>query len=126
MRIKNIAAKVIGIAGIDLLPGSDWTEIDDSKVYVDVFDAKGQPTGAKQVLPSLQLLQKMNQIVYVETPKVEPPQSSDGADAGNGGDGQTMTDEEKKKAEAAAKRAAAKAAKEAAKAAAEAGAGKAE
>lgn len=72
MRIKNLAAKVIGIGGVDLMPGSDWVEVDDALVYVPVFDRTGKMTGEKEILPSLRILEKMNQIVFVETKKEEP------------------------------------------------------
>ena len=69
MRIKNTAVKVIGVAGIDLNPGSDWVEVANEKVYVPVFNERGVKTDKLQVLPALQLLKRMGQIDYLEDEK---------------------------------------------------------
>ena len=69
MLIKNIAAKVIGIGSVRLLPGSDFTEVPDEIAYVPVFNTNGEKTGETEVLPSLRALERMNQIVIVETRK---------------------------------------------------------
>ena len=87
MRIKNTAVKVIGVAGIDLNPGSDWVEVANEKVYVPVFNERGVKTDKLQVLPALQLLKRMGQIDYLEDEK-PVAESSDGAPAGDGGEGE--------------------------------------
>ena len=93
MRIKNLAVKVIGLAGVDLMPGADWVEIEDEKVDVPVFDKRGVKTDAMQVLPSLQILKKMGQIDYIEDKK-PAAESSDGAPAGDGEEDETGEGEE--------------------------------
>lgn len=68
MKIKNLAAKVIGIGSIQLYPGSDYVEVPDALVYAPVFDKNGEKTGEKEILPSLRALERLNQIVIVEAP----------------------------------------------------------
>lgn len=67
MKIKNLVAKPIGIGEIILLPGSDFTDVPDEMVYVPVFDKRGNKTDEKEILPSLRALERMNQIVMIET-----------------------------------------------------------
>lgn len=79
MKIKNLAAKVIGIGSIQLYPGSEYVEVPDALVYVPVFDKNGEKTGEKEVLPSLRALERMNQIVIVETTAPQKPVVEDAA-----------------------------------------------
>lgn len=67
MKIKNLAAKVIGIGSIHILPGTDTVDVPDEIAYVPVFDRNGERTGEKEILPSLRALERMNQIVIIET-----------------------------------------------------------
>ena len=123
---KGTGVKVIGIGEYRIMPGES-AEIPDSIAYI-------MNGGKKVIAPAIVALSRTNQIRYEEapTPAVQP-QSPDGAPAGDGGTDQTdgddekskepeMTEDEKKKAEAAAKRKAAREAKKAAEASAKAAA----
>ena len=68
MKIKNLAAKVIGIGSVQIYPGSEYIEVPDALVYVPVFNKNGEKTGEKEILPSLRALERLNQIVIIETP----------------------------------------------------------
>ena len=72
MKIKNLVAKVIGIGNIQLLPGTDYVEVPDELVYVPVFGKNGEKTGEEEILPSLRIMERLNQIVLVETKSAKP------------------------------------------------------
>ena len=106
MLIKNISdqktPKVIGIGPYWIEPGQERV-IPDVLLYIDETDDLGNKTGKKILLPSVAVQKRMGMIDYREdtpAPKQEPkqePQSSDGAPAGDGGDGETGAPQEKAK-----------------------------
>lgn len=69
MRIKNItdktAPKPIGIGSYVIMPG-ETKDVPNDVAYINEFDANGQKTGRKIILPAIVLLDGLGQIAYVE------------------------------------------------------------
>lgn len=75
MRIKNLAAKVIGVGNVRIMPGSDFVDIPDEYAYCRVYNERGEVTDKIDVLPSLRALERLNQIVIVETKNEKPEEA---------------------------------------------------
>ena len=119
MRIFNITdmargtnVKAIHIGDFRILPG-EYADVPDNIAYMN-------DGGHKVVLPSILALARTNQLRYEENASTNDANAGDakptGEDEGNAAVATEPTDEEKRKAEAAAKRAATRAANKAAKA----------
>lgn len=128
MIIKNTTdkktPKVIGFGRYWIMPGEEKF-VPDELLYVQERDKFERPTGRKALLPAVAVQQKLGMLEIVKpTPTQETavPAADSAYDLTGGEDEKSkepeMTEDEKKKAEAAAKRKATREAKKAAEAAA--------
>ena len=130
MIIKNTTdkktPKVIGFGRYWIMPGEEKF-VPDELLYVQERDKFDRPTGRKALLPAVATQQKLGMLEIVKPAPAQETvapavDSTDGLTAGEDEKSKEpeMTEDEKKKAEAAAKRKAAREAKKAAEAAAKA------